>query len=520
MKLTIARIAELVDGEILSGAPDAEVVGVSIDTRTLEEGNLFVALKGEHADGHSYVNKAVKAGAAVALVSRREAADQVAGIAERKGTAFVLVDDTLKALHDLARGWLEIVKPRVVGITGSTGKTSTKELMAATLGQRFRTAATPENENNEIGVPLTALRAAEDTEVLIVEMGMRGRGQIAELCDIVNPEIGVVTSIGPSHIELLGSVDEIIAAKSELLKALPYQGLAVIEAGKPYSEKLEQASNARVMTVGVDLEDAKVMATHVTLDSSACASAHVLSLKGEFDITLGVPGLHQLTNALMVVAVAQELGIPSEIIEKGLEEARVGGMRFKMDINAATDLTVINDAYNANPNSMEQAVRTLASLDAPGRRICVIGDMLELGDTAPDEHRAAGAIVAHCEIDYLFAFGDYATHLLEGARLNGMDEKTNRIARAYDWIELDLMLEELQAALEPGDIVLVKASRGMELERVADVLLGVTTVDEVMAPPAARDPLFDQTTSPLDTIESAPVGTPASDVPGIEEDTL
>ena len=489
MRLTVGQIAEFCQGEILYGDAAKMARSVSIDTRKATMGGVFIALKGEEDDGHQYVNRAIKEGAVAILVSSRQAAEHVVGLAERKGCAAILVTDTLKALQRLAREWLEIVDARVIGITGSTGKTSTKEIMACVLGQRFKVAYTDGNQNNEIGVPLTVLGAEEDDEILIVEMGMRGRGQITELCDIVSPTIGVITSIGSSHIDLLGSMEEIVEAKAELLRALPKGGLAVFEADKPYTERLKAASAARSMTVGIDSDEAKLMATKVQLDASGCPSAHIMSLKGNLDIALAIAGRHQLANALLVIAVAQELGLSAALIEKGLEQARLTGMRFKIDINHTTEVMVINDAYNANPNSMEQAILTLASMEVASRRVCVLGDMLELGKISPQEHYKIGATLAHANIDALFSYGDFSADMVSGAQENGL-----AVAYAYDWIELDVMTEEVQTYLHAGDCVLVKASRGMELERVAHVLLGDEKEDGL---PVVSPSLREQPTQPL-----------------------
>jgi len=504
VRLTVERIAELCGGEILYGDGDALVTSAAIDSRKLAPGGMFIALKGAVDDGHNYVNRAIKEGAALIVVSQRAAAEHVIGLAQRKGCAAILVDDTLEALHELAHEWVAILDATVIGITGSTGKTSTKEMMACVLGQRFKVAYTDGNQNNEIGVPLTVLGAEEGDEILIVEMGMRGPGQIAQLCDIVSPSIGVITSVGPSHIELLGSIEAIIDAKAELFHALPADGLAVFEADKPYSEKFAECAVARTMTVGVDSDDAKIMATKVSLDASGCPSAHIMSLKDEFDVALNVAGLHQLTNALLVIAVAQELGLPSVMIERGLKAARLTGMRFKIEINHNTEVIVINDAYNANPNSMEQAVWTLSAMEVFGRRVCVLGDMLELGDIAADEHYKIGAVCAKAGIEALFAYGDFAADMVRGAQEAGLET-----AKAYDWIELDILVEEAKAFLRAGDCVLVKASRAMELERVAYALL-----DRDVSPPEPAEGAADTADTPLSYQETEPLPAVASGTTG------
>jgi UDP-N-acetylmuramoyl-tripeptide--D-alanyl-D-alanine ligase len=252
------------------------------------------------------------------------------------------------------------------------------------------------------------------------------------------------------------------------------------------------------MTVGVDSDDAKIMATKVKLDASGCASAHVMSLKDEFDIALNVAGLHQLSNALLVIAVAQEMGLPSVMIERGLAQARLTGMRFKIDINHNTEVIIINDAYNANPNSMEQAIWTVASMEVFGRRVCILGDMLELGPIAADEHYKIGEIVAKSGMNALFAYGDFADDMVRGAQENGLEN-----ARAYDWIEFDVLIDDAKAYLQAGDCVLVKASRAIELERVAYTLLDIEMTPAPVEPEEDGDTVVDlnQPTEPLDPVE-------------------
>jgi len=389
---------------------------VTIDSRDVGAGDLFVGLPGERVDGGRFAATALGAGAWGALVAP-EHAEGLDGVV-------LAAEDPLRALQDLARAWRRALGARVIGITGSTGKTSTKDILYGMLCPHRRTVATPQNLNTEIGLPLTVLSAPADTEVLVLEMGMRGEGQIAELARIAEPDVGVIVSIGPVHLELLGTVERVAAAKAELLAALPGGGTAVVPAGEPLLEGRIPA-HVEVVTFG--------------------PGGDVADLPG---IALPFDAAHLRRNAMAALAAARAVGVrPAGAIDVALSDRR--GQRIEL----ASGVVVVDDCYNANPMSMRAALDELAR--APGRRIAVLGDMLELG---PDEvafHEEIGAY-ARDRADVLVTVGPLAAHM------HG-DHATADAAEAA---------AAVSGILAPGDTVLVKASRGVGLQAVAEALVG------------------------------------------------
>ena len=450
MRLTLADIAAATGGHILGGDPDAVATSYSIDTRTLAPGALFVALRAER-DGHDFVGDALDRGAAGAMVSRPV-----------EGVGLVLVDDTAAALTALGAAARErLAAVPVVGITGSTGKTSTKDLTAAALSAAGPVGASPVSFNNEIGVPLTLLSAPDEAAAVVVEMGARGAGHIATLCAVARPTIGVVTNIGMAHAEFFGSREEVARAKGELLEALPAGGHAVLCADDDMTPRLRERTGAAVLTAGTT-GGADVRVSGVRLDDDLRPAFHLDTPWGAVDVPpLPVRGAHQAGNAALAVAVAGIAGVGLEAAVAGL--AGAVGSPWRMELRRTrAGLVVLNDAYNANPTSMAAALDALASLaGAGGRRFAVLGPMAELGPHAEEEHRRLGKLVAAVGVDTLVAVG--ATSLADGARESGVDV---------------VMVDGPEAAvtaiaprLRVGDAVLVKASRVAGLERVADALL-------------------------------------------------
>jgi len=393
---------------------------VTIDSRDIQAGDLFVGLVGENVDGGKFAPQALAAGAWGVLVAP-EHAD--AARCARPG-ALLAADDPLLALQRLATAWRRDLGARVIGITGSTGKTSTKDILFGMLRPHRRTVATPQNLNTEIGLPLTVLGAPAGTEVLVLEMGMRGEGQIAELAQIAEPDVGLIVSIGPVHLELLGTVERIAAAKAELLAGLPEGGVAVVPANEPLLEGLIPP-HVRVVTFG--------------------EGGDVASLAG---IELPFDAAHLRRNALGALAAARAIGVePSGPIEVALSDRR--GQRHELP----SGVVVVDDCYNANPMSMRAALDELAR--APGRRVAVLGDMLELG---PDEvafHEEIGAYARDGRSDLLVTVGPLAAHM-------GGDHA------AADAAEAAAVVREL---VTEGDTVLIKASRGVGLQAVAETLI-------------------------------------------------
>ncbi len=506
MLLNSKQVCEYTGGQFLARPidPSALFTGISWDSRDIQPDWLYVALPGERADGHDFVVAALRKGARGALVT--EAPDAACmTLARELGAAIIEVPNTAHALTDLARAWRSHLKCTVVGLTGSTGKTTTKNLLRDVLGARFSVVATRANQNNELGVPNTLLAADPSTEVVVVEMGMRGAGQIAELCAMVRPDVGVVTNVGESHIELLGSREAIARAKGELFEALPAgTGRAVVNAADPMS--LTAAEGASLAARGVttvlydgsgqaSADDAPVAAAlgasehvwaeDVRLDEEGrpsftlCAvgfdeepNGRTAAQETLFDripeccpCTVGLQGLHNVANACAAASVARSLGMPLPQIAAALAEALPESGRQEV-LRARNGATVVNDAYNANPDSMRASLATFCARQVRGARYAVLGDMGELGSYADACHRAVGAYAASCGLDWLVCVGELAALIAEGARQGGFPH--DRILSAQTVADV---LEILDARLEPDDAVLVKASHFMGLTRVVEGLV-------------------------------------------------
>jgi UDP-N-acetylmuramoyl-tripeptide--D-alanyl-D-alanine ligase len=429
--LSIAAVAAAVGGALHDVSdPEAVVRGpVLVDSRAAVDGALFVAVKGERTDGHAYAAAAVDAGAVVVLAARPV------------GVPAVVVDDPIAAMGRLARAVLDRLDDiTVVGITGSSGKTSTKDLLAQVLETAGSTVAPKESFNNEIGVPLTVLAADESTRYLVVEMGARGLGHIAELCRIAPPRVAVVLNIGSAHAGEFGSRDATATAKRELVEALSADGVAVLNADDPLVLAMAPAAPGSVVSFGT-AADADVRAESIELDAKGRASFDLVTAAGRARVQLLVVGAHQVSNALATAAVAGALQLPVDAVAAALSSARPRS-RWRMEVTERSDgVTVVNDAYNANPESVRAALNALASMAAGRRTWAVLGEMLELGVCARGVVRAA--------ID------------AGGAAVG---EEPVLVADAGAALAL------LQSQLRSGDVILVKASRRAGLERVAQGL--------------------------------------------------
>jgi UDP-N-acetylmuramoyl-tripeptide--D-alanyl-D-alanine ligase len=465
LRATVDDLVTATGGRILLGRGDRALAGLVIDSREVRAGSAFVALPGETTDGHDHLMSAIDAGAHALVITR--ALEDFPGTAEhalRRGVSVVRVDDAVSALAGIAAFHRSRLGCRVVGITGSSGKTTTKDLVTAVLETTFRTVSTAGNRNNEIGLPLTVLAAGPDTEVLVVEMGMRGKGQIARLCDIARPTHGLVTNVGTSHIELLGDREAIADAKGELVSAVPADGRVFLNGDDEFSSRLSALSSAAVSLYGLG-DDCSPRAADVVLDDLSLPEFR-LEWRGEsVSVKLGVPGRHNVYNALAAGAVALELGVTLDRVASGLGAASVSGMRMET-FSTASGLTVINDAYNANPASMAAAVDTLAALKVDGRRVAVLGDMAELGSLEELAHFKLGEQVAGSGIEYLVTVGERAVRIWDGARAAGMPAD-----RRFSCASVDEALSLLEELVRPEDAVLVKASRVMRLEAIVEGLV-------------------------------------------------
>jgi len=446
-------------GGRLAGGPVPEVMrGVSTDTRALAAGALFVALRGEQFDGHDFLADAFRRGAAAALVSREVPAPG----------PLLIVQDTLVALGAMAATLRESLSVSVIAVTGSIGKTTTKELAASIMSQGLRTARTPGNYNNEIGVPLALLELDASYRAAVVEMAMRGRGQIAYLARMAKPQVGVVTNIGVSHLELLGSREAIAEAKGELLAALPPDGAAVLNADDDFFGFLRERSPAPVVSFGGEAE-ADVTASNVRTTPDGRVIFDLGGWWGAREVALAAAGRHQALNAAAAAAAAMAAGAEPDWVWEGLASFRGAEMRGEIS-QAPGGYTVINDCYNAAPDSMRVALELLA--DTPGRRKWVVlGDMRELGPMAPEWHREVGELVAALGISGLVTVGELAAHIADGAG----EALGESVVRARDNAEATAAV---RPRLARGDVVLVKGSRAMQMEQIVQRLLAEVAADE------------------------------------------
>ncbi|WP_433325016.1 UDP-N-acetylmuramoyl-tripeptide--D-alanyl-D-alanine ligase [Spirillospora sp. CA-294931] len=460
--LPLSTVAELTKGTLHGAAPGTMVSGpVVIDSRAVRPGGLFAAFRGENVDGHDYADAALAAGAAAVLAERPS------------GGPTVLVDDVQEALGLLARGVLaRLPDTAVVGITGSAGKTSTKDLVAQVLRRSGPTVATAGSFNNEIGLPLTVLRAGEETRRLVVELGARGVGHIAYLTRIAPPRVGVVLNVGSAHIGEFGSREMVARAKGELVEALPASGTAVLNADDPMVRAMAARTPAKIVLFG-RVPEATVRAEDEWLDEAGRARFSLVTPEGTAPVSLRLHGAHAVSNALAAAAVGRELGMDAAEIAAGLSEAGQAS-RWRMEVRERADgVTVVNDAYNANPESMRAAIDTLAHMTrgraAAGRApraFAVLGEMRELGASSATEHAKIGQHVARSGIAGLVVVGRGAAAMAEGAGQVG--SWTGECVQVDD---VGAAVTVLRERLRPRDVVLVKASRVVGLERAAEELL-------------------------------------------------
>jgi len=484
IEISLARLAELVGGTV-HDCPDPTAMitaGVEFDSRRIVPGGLFLALPGDRVDGHDHAADAMAAGAVGVLVARPVGfpAVVVAPLADHDRRAMALAADVdgsgaavLAALGTLARASVDALPQlRIIGVTGSSGKTSTKDLLAAVLAPLGEVVAPPGSFNNELGHPYTALRASKSTRNLVLELSARGEGHIAALCAIAPPQIGVVLNVGTAHLGEFGSRAAIARTKGELVAALPDAsavGVAVLNADDPLVAAMAERTMARVVLVGTGAH-AQVRATDITLDEQARPRFTLRTPQGSAEVALAVHGEHNVGNALAAAAVALESGATVAQIAESLGGARAASVR-RMDVRTRADgVTVINDSYNANPDSVRAALKALASLARGAgqarRSWAVLGEMAELGADATAAHDAIGRLVVRLDIGRLVVVGAAARAMHTGAVQEG------------SWGDESVLVADGEAAvailrreLQPGDVVLVKASQSVGLWRIAEALL-------------------------------------------------
>lgn len=428
--LPLDEVERLAPGRLRRSAGAEQASGVTIDSRRTSPGDLFVAI----GSGVDFVEDALAAGAVAALVP----------------------EDAFGALGALGRAVRERSSAQVVAVTGSTAKTSTKDILGALCTPHARTIVAEGSQNNEIGLPLTLCRLEEDTEIAIVEMGMRGLGQIAELCEIAQPGVGIVTSVGPVHLELLGTVERVAQAKAELIENLPPGGTAVVPAGESYLAPYLERNDIRVFRFG---EGGDVALSYFAAHDGS-ARLRVEAFGRPLTLEFSFASRYNATNALAALAAYHALGLPLGKAQKGARHVRLSRLRGE-EIELTGGGTLINDCYNANPLSMAAALEHLADRGVGRRKVAVLGDMAELGPGAPAFHRDVGAAVARAGVEVLVAVGPLARNYVQGAR--GVP-----LTRWAPTVEQGLAM--LRTVLRPGDCVLVKGSRSMGLEVIAEAV--------------------------------------------------
>lgn len=437
-----------------TGCASRTVSGISKDTRTLKPGDLYVALRGETFDGHTFVQQAFELGAAAALVDLSWHAE-----GDRTGLPCITVEDTKKALQDMARAWRLKSSATIIGLTGSSGKTTTKEMTAACLSGGGRVCATEGNLNNDIGLPLSLLKMTQDTMYGVFEAGMNHRGEISALADVLRPQAAVISSIGTAHIEFLGSVENIAEEKADLLRALPRDGFAVLSRETTCFDLLASASGAPVITTSFVTRDADFFGAITDMEHG---TIRVWERGGEdaVELSCGLPGAHNASNALLAFATARCAGVSAQHAVEGMKNMVMPGKRW--EVNDRNNITIVNDAYNANPDSMIAVMKTFMALPCKGRRILVLGDMRELGSHSEPLHRRVGREIASCAPDALFAVGEMATAFMAQEAMDcGLQPARVSVAKTTREAA-----QQLSDYVREGDSVLLKASRGMALENI------------------------------------------------------
>lgn len=446
---TARDILTAVKGKFLSGSPDEILTGLSTDTRKIKKGELFLAIKGEKFDGHSFILDAVSKGAGGVLV-------QDGGITNANfklpDVSFISVNDSVKALGDIGNFHRSRFTVPVIGITGSNGKTTTKEMTSAILGKKLSVLKNFGTENNNIGVPLTLIRLNSGHNAAVLEMGTNHLGEIRRLAEIARPTTAIITNIGPSHLEYLEDMDTVLKAKTEMLEYMNQDAKLILNADDEYLRKIK--TNLKTVWFGFDKE-ADFYADKISLEPDGIS----FRLNKKWDISLGVLGRHNVYNALSAIACAWDFGVSIEEIRDALKEFKVPNMR--MEVKKFGDIKIINDTYNANPQSMKQAIEALRDMTTEGRKILIAGDMLELGTFSGRFHHLVGKQAAESGIDLIVAVGKLAEYVSKGAQEAGMSERKIKLCA----LTKDAR-KKVAELIKKGDTILVKGSRAMRMEEI------------------------------------------------------
>ncbi|MCR4567401.1 MAG: UDP-N-acetylmuramoyl-tripeptide--D-alanyl-D-alanine ligase [Pseudobutyrivibrio sp.] len=451
--MTLTKVAKVTGGELIlpegsQHLEDKEISGAVNDNRKVEKDNLFIPMVGARVDGHDFIEDAFSKGALASLSDRR--LDKASG-------PYIIVDDTKLALKQIATAYRMELSIPVIGVIGSVGKTSTKEMITSVLETKFKVLKTEGNFNNEIGLPLTICRIADEHQVAVVEMGISDFGEMHRLGDIAKPDIVVMTNIGQCHLEFLKDRDGVLKAKTEVFEHMPKDGVVILNGD---DDKLQMADTLGLKKIFYGVNNQEISATNVMADGITGTKA-TFTVDGEsFDVTIHLPGIHNVMNGLAAAAVGKQLGLKIADIKRGLENA--GTIAGRNNIITVGDVTVIDDCYNANPVSMKASIEVLGH--APARTIAVLGDMKELGADEKNLHFEIGNALEENHIGYVFTVGDLA------AEINKSLEQKNSSCMAYHYDSVEKMQEDLLPIIRGGDTVLVKASHSMNFDAVVEAI--------------------------------------------------
>jgi UDP-N-acetylmuramoyl-tripeptide--D-alanyl-D-alanine ligase len=460
MHWTVAEVAGALGVAAPAGVdPVARLAGVSIDSRTIRAGELFVAIHGPRHDGHAFVGAALESGALAAVVAR----DRAGQYPQAQRGKLILVTEPLAALQSLARAVRRRWGRSMAAVTGSTGKTTTKEILAQLLGARLRVLKSEGNLNNDYGLPLSLLRLEAEHEAAVLELGMSRRGELARLAKIAEPEVGVVTNVAPVHLEFFASVDEIALAKRELIEGLAgSDAVSVLNADDARVARFAEVAHGRVLTFGI-AAPADFRAERIEVRQAECTAFDCVTPEWRARLSLPLPGMHNVRNALAAIAAASVWNLTAEEAQRGLDAVRPAEMRGEV-LRLGPGITVLNDCYNSNPVALAATIDLLAATKDVPRRVLVAGEMLELGPTSAELHREAGRYAVG-KADWVFGVRGDAKQIVEGAIAAG-----HPAARTRFFENSEAAAEFLAAFVERGDFVLVKGSRGVRMERIVEAL--------------------------------------------------
>lgn len=454
--LTVEEIITAVRGTVILKNQAMHVSGVSTDSRSVSSDDVFFALAGEKFDGHDYIDKVIEKGCRVIVISREDA------VTDGSNSTFILVDDTLTAYQDLARYYKQLISPKTIGITGSVGKTSLKDMLFAISEDHYNTVCSFENENNHIGVPKTIFRMEENTEVLILEMGMSAKDEIHLLADIGRPDIAGITNIGISHIENFEDQAGIFRAKMEIADYFSEENTLVVMSDDPFLGAVKEKYGERyhVLTAG-----AEESSDYIAEKARYIDDTHITFLieydKGVERFTLPIAGLYNNTTAALAAAIMSKLDISVTNCAHSLGKLKITPHRLQLILRGG--LKIIDDTYNASPASMKSAIEYLTAIDG-SRKIAVLADMKELGDMSRESHRQVGMDVAGGGLDYLFTVGDLGKEIGEAAA-----EKMGQ-SRVFSFEDREICIREVKKIVKEGDVILVKGSHSMEMEKVVEAI--------------------------------------------------